>query len=88
VKLPAVCLAIAFPDGVALGLFSPLRNYSLSLVLVRIIVLLALCLLGLGFSFLRKTSFLRQAVRLLERGSLSTFSPPGWPHSLRLPIKS
>ncbi|MBS1841730.1 MAG: ComEC/Rec2 family competence protein, partial [Acidobacteria bacterium] len=63
-KLPAVCLAATFADGVALGLFSPLRNYNTPF-LVRVSFLLVICLLGLAAFFLLKNFLLGAAVSSL-----------------------
>jgi len=64
VKLPAVCIAMAFAAGVALGMFSLLRNYSVSAVSVRILSLLVFC--PLGFAFFPGTTTRSNLLRCIQ----------------------
>ncbi len=53
-KLPALCLAATFAGGVALGLFSPLVNFSTSVQANRAAFFLALMLLAVCLILLRQ----------------------------------
>ena len=53
-KLPALCIAVSFAGGIALGLFTPLNNFTTFVPTTRVAFLLAMVLLALSVLLLYK----------------------------------
>lgn len=73
-KLPAVCIALAFAAGVALGMFSLLRNCSVLLFLFEFF--LYLCLAYSTLRFFRRMTTRRNLLRCTRATELPFWRKP------------